>query len=223
MSAAHAADEMHGLTGCLDHIAIDRSQDLTAASAASDAAQACNAQIAQAHADLADVGTPTQTLGGGPTAERGVAWSTLGQASSSGDAGDTHDASSDPDPADAAAIASGPPTSPDPDAATIGPGTQVAPDADLFLQAGVAGTVVTVAIPTPLPASPANIITTAIPQAIGQAAQALGGVMSWSTFGIGCALIPSNTRAAQMQSRRERLVSVSARRPPPGPPSGDGR
>ena len=93
ISAAQAADEIHGLAGCLDHIANDRSQDLTAASAASDASQACNAQIAQAHADLADVGTPTQALSGGPTAEREVAWSTLGQASSSGDAGDTHGAS----------------------------------------------------------------------------------------------------------------------------------
>ena len=129
--AAHAADEIHGLAGCLDHIANDRSQDLTAASVASDAAQACNAQIAQAHADLADVGTPTQALSGGPTAEREVAWSTLGQASSSGDAVDTHDASSDADLADTAATAPGSPTSPDPDAATIGPGTQPAREADL--------------------------------------------------------------------------------------------
>ena len=36
---------------------------------ASDAAQACNAQIAQAHADLAEVGAPTQALSGGPTVE----------------------------------------------------------------------------------------------------------------------------------------------------------
>ena len=34
ISAAHAADEVHGLAGVLDHVANDRSQDLTAATVA---------------------------------------------------------------------------------------------------------------------------------------------------------------------------------------------
>ena len=139
-------------------------------------------------------------------------------ASSNGETTCAHDEGSDDDLADTAAIASGSSVSPDIAAIVTGPGTHHNLDEDLFLQAGVAGIVVTVAIPTPLPVAPANIITAALPQAIGQAVQAIGSIMPWKTFGIGCALVPSNTRAANMQSRRERSASVSQRRP-----TGDGR
>ena len=71
ISATLAADEIRSLAGRLDHAANDRAQELAAASIASEAAQACNAQIAQAHADLADVGTPSQALSGVPAEDRG--------------------------------------------------------------------------------------------------------------------------------------------------------
>ena len=205
ISAAHAADEVNGLADVFDHVANDRSQDLTAATVASDTAQASSRQIAQAHADLADVGTPTQALSGAPTVERGVAWSTLGQASSSGETACINNRGSEDSRADTAAAAPG--SSADSRDAAVpatGSGTHSSPDTDLFLQAGGAGTVVTVAIPIPQPIATANII--------GQAAQAVASIMPLNAFGIGCSLTPSNTRAAAQQLRRERSASVSRRR-----------
>ena len=97
--------------------------------------------------------------------------STLGQASSNGETACTHDGGSDDGLADTADTAPGSSAdSPDTAAPATGPGTHHSADADLFFQAGVALTVVTVAVPTLLPAAPANLITVALPQAIGQAA-----------------------------------------------------
>ena len=152
----------------------------------------------------------TQALSGAPAIERGVAWSTLGQASISGETTCTHDGGSDDGLADLADIAPGSlADSPDPAAPASGTGTHRSPDA---------GTLAPGDSPTPMPVAPANTIAAVLPQAIGQVAQAIGSIMPWAAFGIRCSLVSSNARAANRRSRRERSASVSQRRP-----TGDGR
>ena len=91
-------------------------------------------------------------------------------------------------------------------------GTDDPPIIDVILPAGGAVAEVAVAIPTTQPIAAANIIAAALPQAIGQAAQAVASIMPWHAFGIGCSLTPSNTLAAGLQQRRERSASVPQRR-----------
>ena len=99
--------------------------------------------------------------------------------------------------------------SPDATVPATGSGTQNSPNIDVVIQAGVAGTAVALTIPAPQPVASANTISAALQQTvIGQAAQALGNIMPWNAFGIGCSLTPSDTRGAALQLRRERSASL---------------